>query len=211
MDIWEMIADERRQLADLFGGLSADQWGTQSLCGAWKVHDIAAHLLMPLITPGPKFLLAMARSGGNFDKASRRLTTAVGKRSNEELVAGLRENATSHFAPPGLGPQAPLTDCVVHGQDVRRPLDIGRSIGQERQRLVMDFLTSSKAQRGFSSRGRLDDLELRATDLDWGSGSGSLVEGPAESIMMAIAGRPAAIADLSGSGTEILRHRIEPE
>lgn len=204
-----MIADERRQLADLFEGLDADQWRTQSLCGAWRVHDIAAHLLMPLITPSSKFLLAMARSGGNFDKASRRLTTDVGKRSNEELVGGLRENATSHFAPPGLGPQAPLTDCVVHGQDARRPLGIGRTIGQERQRLVLDFLTSSKAQRGFVSRGRLDHLELRATDLDWGSGSGNLVEGPAEALMMAIAGRPVATADLTGSGTEILRQRIE--
>lgn len=208
MDIWDMITDERLELATWLEGLTADQWNKQSLCEAWTVRDVAAHLLMPLITPSPKFLLAVARSGGNFDKASQRLTASVGQRSNEELVADLREHAASKFAPPGMGPAAPLTDCIVHGQDMRRPLGTNRVIPQERLHMVLEFLTSSKAQRGFVSRGRLNDLEFRATDISWNSGTGEPVDGPAEALMMAIAGRPAATADLSGRGAELLANRI---
>lgn len=209
MDIWDMIAQERLELATLFEGLSAEQWETQSLCGAWTVRDIAAHLLMPLVTSGPKFMLTMARCGGNFNQASQRLTASVGQRSNSELIAGLRHDAASHFTPPGLGAQAPLTDSIVHGQDVRRPLGIQRTIPEEQQRLVLDFLVSSKAQRGFVAKGRLDSLEFQATDLDWASGTGARVDGPSEALMMAIAGRPVATADLNGPGVAAMSRRIE--
>ena len=46
-------------------------------------------------------------------------------------------------------------------------------------------------------------VELVAADRDWRFGSGAMVEGPAEAIIMALAGRPVA-SDLEGEGVAIL-------
>ena len=45
MDIWATIAAERRATADLLEPLTAEQWATPSLCGAWTVKDVAVHLV----------------------------------------------------------------------------------------------------------------------------------------------------------------------
>ncbi|MBA2767827.1 MAG: maleylpyruvate isomerase N-terminal domain-containing protein, partial [Sporichthyaceae bacterium] len=57
-----MIAEERRRAADLIEPLTAEQLRTPSLCGKWTVHDVAAHLLMPLVTPMSTFMEAMVTS-----------------------------------------------------------------------------------------------------------------------------------------------------
>ena len=56
---------------------------------------------------------------------------------------------------------------------------------------------------------RLRGLTFAATDLAWTTGKGSAVEGPAESLLMAMAGRPAALPELSGPGLSTLAERIE--
>ena len=57
---------------------------------------------------------------------------------------------------------------------------------------------------------RLRGLHLRATDLDWSAGEPGAPEvtGTAEALMMALAGRPTALADLSGPGVAELRTRL---
>ena len=101
---------------------------------------------------------------------------------------------------------APLTDLTVHGQDIRRPLGLSRTFEADRQRAVLDFLTSTKARWGFTPRDRSwDGLRWEATDLDWSSGSGRPVCGPAEAIMLLLTGRPVALADVTGEGVQQLR------
>ena len=207
MDIFGEIADERRLTADLVVALSPDQLSTPSLCGAWTVRDVSAHLLMPLVTSTPKFVFAMARSGMNFDKANKVLTAGVAGRSTAEIAAGLRANADSRFTPPGLGPEAPLTDALVHGQDMRRPLGLHRDIPEQRQRVVLDFLVGGSA-KAFVPASRIAGLRLEASDLDWTWGDGESVTGPAEALMMAIAGRSVALADLSGDGVPVMAERL---
>ena len=208
MDEFAQIAQERTMLADVLDGLTEDQWQTQSLCSAWTVHDVAAHLLMPLVTPTYKVIAVMALHRMNWDRANLSLTAAVSTRSNEEIVAGLCEKADSHFTPPGLGPQAPLTDVVVHGQDIRRPLGISRDIDPDRQLLILDFLTGPDASKGFSRKSLLANVKLHATDLNWTFGDGEIVSGPAEAIMMSLVGRGSALADLSGDGVAVLEQRL---
>ena len=36
---------QRRRLADILGGLDAEQWAFPSRCSGWSVHDVAAHLV----------------------------------------------------------------------------------------------------------------------------------------------------------------------
>jgi hypothetical protein len=49
---------------------------------------------------------------------------------------------------------------------------------------------------------------LTATDLDWSAGTGPAVEGRAESLLMAIAGRRGTSAELAGPGRSILAERV---
>lgn len=207
MDMFAAIADERRITADFCESLTEDQWETQSLCAGWTVHDVAAHLLMPLVTSTWAVAAAMLRHRMNFDRANVDLTAAVAKRSNAEIIAGLRKRADSRFTPPGLGPQAPLTDLLIHGQDMRRPLGLTRTFEPDRLVVALDFLTSG-SRLGFVPPSRLPGLHFAATDLPWDFGEGVDVRGPAESLMLAIAGRPVALAELTGSGVEELAGRV---
>ena len=43
---WQVIAEQRRDLADLLEGLTAEQWQAPSLCAGWRVRDVAAHVAL---------------------------------------------------------------------------------------------------------------------------------------------------------------------
>jgi uncharacterized protein (TIGR03083 family) len=205
MDNAEMFAaaaDERRELAELLDTLTADQWRAASLCQSWAVRDVAAHLVMPMVTSIPRFVAAMLAARGNFDKANIGLTARVADRHGDDVAGLLRANAASRFTPPGFGPIAPLTDVIIHGQDIRRPLGLRREIDPERQRAVLDFLVTPAAKRGFTRT--MPGIRWKATDLEWSHGDGAEVEGPAEAIMVTLTGRRAALAELSGEGVQHL-------
>jgi uncharacterized protein (TIGR03083 family) len=139
MQVIEMIADERRGLADVLVAMNHEQLGTRSLCGAWSVHDVAAHLLMPLVTGLPTLMLAMVTSAGNFGKANRVLTARIADRSIQDIAQGLRDEAENPFSPPGMGIEAALTDLLVRGQDIRRPLGLPRVIPPGTRRDLAEF------------------------------------------------------------------------
>jgi uncharacterized protein (TIGR03083 family) len=176
------------------------------LCRGWTVHDVAAHLLMPLVTSLPRLLLAMAASGFSFDRANVRLTAAVARRSNDQIVLGLRDRAEQPFKPPGMGFEAPLTDVIVHGQDIRRPLGIRHAFAPEHLQRSLTFV-AGKSQ-GFVPKGLVDGIRFEATDLDWSAGDGAVARGPGEAILLTMTGRRIAVADLVGPGVDTLRGRL---
>lgn len=206
-DIWSMIADERRALADMLEGLEPSRFATPSLCSEWTVHDVAAHLVMPLETSTARLLAGLVRHGFNFDKYSR--AHAKGdSRGGADLATVLRDKAASHFTPPTFGPEAPLTDAVVHGQDMRRPLGIAYTPAPPRARIILDLLVSPKAARGFTKKRVADGLRLEADDIGWTHGDGPTVKGSAEAVILALTGRTIALSDLDGDGVEDLRARL---
>lgn len=207
MSTLETIGNERRTLADLLDTLSADQLATPSLCGDWTVQQVAAHLLMPLVTPLPRFLVGVVRAGGNFDKANDRMSRTFARRPVAEIAAGLRAKADSRFHPPTFGHEAPLTELLLHGQDLRRPLGMTWQFPLTDMPVVLDMLVGPNAHRGFVPRGRLDGLRLEASDVPWAHGEGELVRGPGASLAYAMAGRPVALDELTGPGVEVLRTR----
>ena len=207
MDTFAAIADERRLLADLLTGLTAQQRATPSLCAGWTVHDVAAHLVVPLQVSTARFALAMLACRGDFDRANTWLTREQARRTADELAGVLRARAGSRFTPPGAGPEAPLTDLVVHGLDIRRPLGIERAVPADRLRAALGFLTS-RAARGIVRRGVLDGLRLEASDVGWEHGDGPAVRGDAETLLLAITGRPSGPGTLEGDGLATLRERL---
>lgn len=59
-----------------------------------------------------------------------------------------------------------------------------------------------------NSAGLVKGLRLRATDGPFEAGVGPEVEGPTLALVMAMAGRPAYLGELSGAGVDELRGRI---
>jgi uncharacterized protein (TIGR03083 family) len=213
MVILDEIARERRSLADLFDTFDESQWAAQSLCGEWTIQQAAAHLLMPLSTSGGGFLVAVIKARGSFDVANDRQTRAFAAQvTPADISAGLRAKASHPFKPPTFGHEAPMTDLVLHGQDISRPLGISHACTPEALRTALGLLTGPKGKRGFTlQRLRLNDgLRFEADDLDWthGDASGALVRGPAAAIAHVMSGRTAGLADLSGPGVDELRRRF---
>lgn len=208
MTLFEMVADERRSTADLVEGLSEEQLRTPSLVPTWTVRDVAAHLALAFDWSLTQFLRA-ALAHWSFDKAVDELTFAMAKRPVRELTENLRRNAARRIRPPGTGPEAPLTEILVHGLDLRWPLRISRKIPQERARPALDFLAKTPA-RGFVRGAWRKGLRFEASDLDWTHGEGPTLRGRAEALMLALTGRREALQELQGDGVEVLRERFRP-
>ena len=207
-ELFEMVGAERRALADDLDGLSPDAWATPSLCEEWTVRDVAGHLTAAFLVSVPSLLLRIAKNLGNFDKAMSEIAKELGARPTADIVATIRDNADDRFTPPGNGPEAPLTDWIVHGQDIRRPLGLHRSFPDGSLTVALE--ATRAGLKGFVPKARVAGLAYRATDLDWtgGPGDGAVLEGPAEALLLAICGRAVALDDLTGDGVEVLRNRL---
>ena len=90
---------------------------------------------------------------------------------------------------------------------MRRPLGMPRVIPPDRLIALLDV---APAYGGFRSKQRARGLRLEATDVDWSFGSGPEVHGPAEALLMALSGRPVALAELAGDGVPTLTARVNP-
>lgn len=207
MDPFDLIAAERRSLAAALEPLSADDWTQASLCGAWSTHEVAAHLNAPFAVGRATFVIEIAKAFGSFDKANERVAVDLARRlSPAECIAGLRANADSRFTPPLFGPEAPLTDTIVHGGDILQPVGGAVAVSPDALAISLPFLTSAKARRGFGAVSA-DGLRITPTDLDLVLGEGDELAGPARSIVCALAGRTPFLDDLIGPGVEVLRAR----
>jgi uncharacterized protein (TIGR03083 family) len=117
-----------------------------------------------------------------------------------------------HLQPRGLtagfGGRIALADGLIHHQDIRRPLGLPRDIPAERMLAALEFARTAPTI-GAVKRIRSLTLTATATDLDWTAGKGPAVEGPAESLLMAIASRHGTAQELSGPGQKTLANRIE--
>lgn len=209
MDTFALVADERRRLADELEQLTDDEWVQPSRCDGWSAHVVAAHLNLPWAVSSPTFLLGVVRARGNIDRAMDRFSREAADRlTSAECVASLRANAEHRFTPPGSGPEAPLTDVVIHGADLLQPLGRSVAVSDEALVVVLTWLGNGVA-RGFLPRSRVAGLRFEGTDVDVRAGAGpSLVAGPALAVCSALLGRRSALTELHGDGVALLAARL---
>jgi uncharacterized protein (TIGR03083 family) len=204
VDTWALLAAERRTLAADLALLRPEQWDAPSQCDRWTVRDVAAHVAMtPRLRPAA-VLPAMIRHRFNLERVIGALARND-RRSPVDLVQALREVADARGTPPGASVDNVLADIVLHGQDIRRPLGLACNSSQAALLAAADTLTRSDFNCGSARRAR--GLRLVADDVDWSFGAGEQVRGPLHTILEAIGGRRASIADLTGPGVEILSSR----
>jgi uncharacterized protein (TIGR03083 family) len=169
------------------------------------VRDVAAHCIeTQLMTPG-RFIGRFAGTAFRFNAFNTKGVTRHGSESTADLLKEYSESAPHTTAPPG--PVVTwLAEAVIHGQDMARPIGKTVTTSPEALTTVASWvITTTPLLHG---KQRSAGLTLRATDADWSAGEGPEVSGPITSIILAVSGRKAALADLSGAGLETLRPRL---
>ena len=198
-----MATAERTDLAEFLAPLTLEQWEAQSLCERWRVRDVVAHVM----SFDSVNLVGMLRRAirGRIVHVNQVGVDELASLSTEQLLERLR----AHLRPQGLattfGGRLALLDVTIHHQDIRRPLGMPRQIPAERLHCVLgDSVRSPELPGWHLSRG----VRLSPTDLDWSHGSGPEITGPAEAVLMAVAGRQSAVGELAGPGQPILASRL---
>lgn len=205
MDLKQLAADERRDLADFLATLTPQQWHTPSLCDQWTVSQVVAHMISYEELSWGSLLVRLARGRLSVNRINALGVADYRHHQPEQLCALLRGHARPRGLTAGFAGAIALTDGVIHHQDIRRALTASRNIPEERLYAALPFALKAPT---LSGRRLTNGLRLAATDLDWSTGNGPDVTGPAEALLMAIAGRPAALNDLHGDGTHTLASRL---
>lgn len=193
---------EHRALADEIRDLTDEQWASPSLCGAWSVEDVVAHLTAGVTTGTVGWIRSVVGARFDFDLHNERLLAA--NRGPDSASTLARYRCSEEMAKPMWGPKAAwLGEVVVHGNDIRRAVGIPCATPVETLTPVAHFF--ARTNFTVASKTAVRDLRVEATDGRFGTGSGPLVSGPTLSLVMAMAGRVVFCDDLTGPGVDVLR------
>jgi uncharacterized protein (TIGR03083 family) len=205
MDPWIALEPDRRSFADYLETLTPDDWATQSWCHDWDVKGVAAHLLVPATQSKGKVFRSFVSSGFNLKKMNAKYVAELGQQSPAQIIASTRNSAGSRSAPPGLPPIGVFSELVVHSMDIAGAL--GKPFALPAEHYVMALDHMKNVQPALGCKKRIAGLTLQATDTAWSTGSGPLVEGPANYLLAAMTGRRQALPHLNGPGVEIMAAR----
>jgi uncharacterized protein (TIGR03083 family) len=134
-----MAAAEREDLLALAESLSPDQWAQPSLCAGWTVQDVLTHVVS-YEARTPKDLARVAVAG-RFSPARMNevLVHEARSRDRPEVLDRLRTFGRPSGLTAGFGGRIALTDGLIHRQDIRRPLGLGRDVPADRLVSALSF------------------------------------------------------------------------
>lgn len=205
MEVQHLARAERADLAAFLATLSQEQWLAPTLCPQWRVRDVVAHVISYDDLDMHSLLTLAAQAGFRLSRINGTALARYRTRSPRELLALL----TDHLQPRGLsaalGGRVGLVETLIHHQDIRRALAQPRLIPAQRLRPA---LRTALIAPDVAGPWRVFGIRLVATDLRFSAGVGPEVRGPAEALLMAIAGRRDAVGELSGPGQRKLARRI---
>ncbi|CQD05935.1 hypothetical protein BN000_01171 [Mycobacterium europaeum] len=203
MTLMSMARDERADLAEFLATLTPQEWEAPSLCADWTVKDVVAHMISyeELGTLG----LLKRFAKGWVVRANQVGVDEFTDFSAPQLLDFLRAHLQPRGLTAGFGGMIALVDGTIHHQDIRRALGRPRTVPADRLEQVLALVPGNPR---LGAGRRIRGLRLRATDADWEHGHGPEVTGPGEALLMAMTGRPAALADLAGPGLQTLAARL---
>jgi uncharacterized protein (TIGR03083 family) len=181
------VAAEYVALADLLEAAREEVWDTASLCQGWRTREVVAHMTMPVRYDGPAFMAELEAAGGDFTSLSNAVAARDGALATSDLVAGLRSPSLHGWQPPGGGPSAALTHCVIHQLDITEAVPLARRVPDDCMARVLGIVAAPDTPNLFAVD--LSGVALRADDLDWSVGSGAIVSGPAQALALVACGR----------------------
>ena len=200
------------RLSALGRSLTPEQWRAQSLCDGWRVCDVFGHMTYGGITPMHRIVpILLFKYRGSLNRGSAAESVRYADEHPQSEV--ITEFERSHEHPVGIGkvikPADLHFDHIVHEMDIRRPLGLPSQWNTDDMRAALEAAVRAKTPLLAPAK-IAKGLNLVATDLDWSYGPSEAprVSGPAESLLLALCGRPAGLADLQGDGVAELTARI---
>jgi uncharacterized protein (TIGR03083 family) len=200
-DVWSAVIDERTRLADELEGLDADAWDRPTRAAGWRVREVVGHLVW-LAERSRRQLLTDNLGSVRLDRGVDRIARRYGEAPGPELARRLRAAAGGQGRGPFLPPATVLGEVRTHRADLAgavglapRPADDGlRAVLGLYRRIPFAFKVPRAVRR----------LRLEPDGAGWwvGPDDGPVVRGPADEVLLAVAGRP---ADVEGDGVAALR------
>jgi uncharacterized protein (TIGR03083 family) len=194
------VAAEYTALADLLESSPPAVWDAPSLCEGWRTREVIAHMTMPARYSGPAFMAELESVGGDFTRLSDLIAARDGAHPGAALLADLRSGVLHRWEPPGGGPEGALTHCVIHELDIVEAVPLERRLPDSTIAAVLAMVATAGGTTPFGVD--LSEVELKADDLDWSSGSGALVSGAAQALALVACGRLLPPGRLRGEGAE---------
>jgi len=153
MDMWSAIADERRRLADDLETLSPAQWQMPTVCDLWDVKTTATHVVLPFVMSKPVFIFTALKNKRDIPKTVNQLTLKMNERlTTDQIIAELRKNAESKWAPPGTDVTVPFAEIVVHASDIRRATGLTTSSPPAVIATLLDALEDDQLRADYERR-----------------------------------------------------------
>jgi len=210
-DYDQLLWEQMTELAALAAQLGPDDWDHPSLCEGWRVRDVYGHMCVGHTYPLPKLLAKVAASGFDVDKGSARESAAwASAHSPAEITETITAIARDHtrkgiarFIPDSDG----YVDHVIHELDVRRPLGRPRELADANKVAALAAMLLAKGG-GTKPAKRMAGLRFVATDTDWSTGEGPEVRGTTEALLLGLANRDVALAELEGEGAATFADRV---
>ena len=205
----EVLRRARLPFIDLLASLDSDEWARPSLCAAWTVQQVAAHVAWAPVDPPHAMVTGLLRARGDVNQLNVDNARRWARRGPAAVLEQLRANAASGAKPFGVPWPAPVVDAVVHDLDVRRPLGRPRVVDEPLFRLVADFLLAARwplsVLLGGDPRRRVAGVRLSAAGTTWRFGEGQELQASPETLLLLLAGRPVDVAELHGPGAEAIQ------
>ena len=205
VDVRRLAREERADFAAFLATLSPQQWQAPTLCAGWLVRDVVAHVISYDDLDTRRLLAWVIQGRLRLEGINAAALARYNTRRPEELLALLTDHPQPRGVPAVLGGRVGLVEALIHQQDIRRPLGLPRTIPPER---LLPALRTALITPDIGNVWRIRGVRLVATDLAFTAGIGPEARGPAEALLMTIAGRRGA-GELSGPGQRKLARRID--
>ena len=199
VEVEALFDTEYAAFVELACALSQEEWIHPSLCEQWTCGDVVLHI-------GYHTRKSVSDSFRSRDKVVARMVEREDAATREGLLTWL-ERPVPDAARRDKGN---VCELVIHAQDIRRAIQRPHEHPETTMRFCLDTCTTMYGTVFVVGRTRRvgKNLRLVATDMDWSWGDGPEVSGPAEALLMALAARPAALADLDGDGLAVMARRL---
>jgi uncharacterized protein (TIGR03083 family) len=185
-DLQTWVASTYDGLADLLASAPPDTWDASSLCDAWQIRHVVAHVTMPARLTPEEFGVEMATAGGDFTVLSNNVAARDASLPVADHLNQLRSPRLHAWQPPGGGAEGALSHAVIHSLDVTVALDRATVVPADALVAVLGQLT---AANGATFGLDLAGVRLEAIDADWSWGSGDPVRADRGGLVALLSGR----------------------